>query len=208
LIILHHLAFSRSLRVLWLLEELGLDFELVSYERTMEFRAPPELARVHPLGKAPVIVDNGLVLAESATILRYIHDRHGHGSLTPPAGSNAHALHEEWLDYVESSAGLPIMMTMLGARMGGLSDGIKVFAESQTSKTLDYISAAIGEGPFLMGEQLTLADIQMSYMLVVAEMAGILAPYPAIAAYLDRLKRQPGFQRTVARGGPMAPPAA
>jgi glutathione S-transferase len=208
MITLHHLAFSRSIRILWLLEELGLDFDLVSYERTKEFRAPPELAQIHPLGKAPVIVDNDIVIAESATILRYIHDTYGHGSLTPAAGSKAHALHEEWLDYVESSAGLPIMMTLLGARMGGLSDGLHVFAQGQMSKTLDYIAGGIGNGPFLMGERLTLADIQMSYMLVVADMAGALTDYPVIAAYLDRLMKQPGFQRAVARGGPMAPPPA
>jgi glutathione S-transferase len=205
MIILHHLAYSRSLRVLWLLEELGLDFDLVSYERTEAFRAPPELAKVHPLGKSPIIVDGDLVLAESATILRYIHDRHGDRKFTPESGSKAHALHEEWLDYVESSAGLPIMMRLLGERTGGLSPGLQAFVEPQVAKTLDYINAGLGEGPFLMGEQLTLADMQLSYMLAIAQMAGALAGYPAVAAYLDRLKQQPAFQRAMARGGPMTP---
>jgi glutathione S-transferase len=205
MITLHHLAYSRGLRVLWLLEELGLPYDLVTYDRTKAFGAPPELARIHPLGKSPVIVDGYLVLAESATILRYIHDRHGAGRFTPPTGTPAHALHEEWLDYVESSAGLPVMVTLLGARTGGLSDGMTAFAEGQAKKTLDYIAGGIGDGPFLMGEQLTLADMQMSYMLAIADLAGMLAGYPQITAYLERLEQQPGFEKATARGGPMTP---
>lgn len=204
---LHHLAYSRSLRVLWLLEELGLDFELIRYDRTKDFRAPPELAKVHPLGKAPVIVDDDLVLAESSAILRYIDGKYGAGTHMPPAGTPARAVAEEWLDYVESSASLPIMIAMLGQRTGGLNERLQGFADSQVSATLAYIAGGIGEGPFLMGDQLTLADIQMSYILAVAEMAGVLADQPVIAAYLDRLKRQPAFQRAMARGGPMTPSA-
>jgi len=169
MITLHHLAFSRSLRVLWLLEELGLDYDLVSYARTEQFLAPPELAKIHPLGKSPVIVDGDLVLAESATILRYIHDRYGDGKFTPPKGTHSHTLHEEWLDYVESSAALPIMFTLLGQRTGGLNDGLTAFSNRSLAKTLDYIAAGIAKGPFVMGAQLTLADMQMSYLLAIAE---------------------------------------
>ena len=206
MITLHHLAFSRSLRILWLLEELGLEYELVSYDRTPEFRAPPELAKIHPLGKSPVIVDGDLVLAESATILRYIHDRHGNGRFTPPAGTPQHALHEEWLDYVESSAGTPIMLKLLGDRMGGLSEGMTAYAKPALAKTLDYVAAGVGEKPFLMGEQPMLADMQMGYLLAVAEMAGALTDYPALAAYLDRIRQDPGMVKAVAKGGPMTPP--
>lgn len=203
---LHHLAYSRSLRVLWLLEELGVDFDIVEYERTKEFGAPAELGQVHPLGKAPVIVDDDLVLAESSAILRYLHGKYGSGALMPPAGTNAHALATEWLDYVESSAGLPIMILLLGQRTGGLNEGLAAFAGEQVRATLAYIAAGIGDGPFLMGERLTLADIQMSFMLAVAEMAGLLGDQPVIATYLDRLKQQPAFERAIARGGPMTPP--
>jgi len=205
MITLHHLAFSRSLRVLWLLEELGLDYNLVSYARTEQFLAPPELGKIHPLGKSPVIVDGDLVLAESATILRYIHDQYGNGKFAPPLGTAAHAFHEEWLDYVESSAGLPIMITLLGQRTGGLNEGLTAFSTRSLSKTLDYIAAGIAKGPFVMGQQLTLADMQMSYLLAIAQSAGMLEPYPTITAYLERLKQQPGFQRALARGGPMVP---
>jgi glutathione S-transferase len=202
----HHLAFSRSLRVLWLLEELGVDYELVSYARTAEFKAPPELAKVHPLGKAPVIVDGDLTLAESSAILRYIDGKYGSGALMPAPGTNERAIAEGWLDYPESSAALPIMITLLGKRTGGLNEQMAAFADKQLATTLAYIAARIGAGPFLMGEQLTLADIQISYLLAVADMAGMLHDQPIIAAYLARLQQQPGFIRAVARGGPMVPP--
>lgn len=205
---LHHLSYSRSLRVLWLLEELGVDFNLVSYARTEEFRAPPELARIHPLGKAPVIVDGDLTLAESATILRYINEKYGAGRLMPVPDTNAHAIAESWLDYVESSAALPIMITLMGEKTGGLNEQLQAFAEKQLGTTFAYIAAEIGNRPFLTGEQLTLADIQISYLLVAAGQAGMLHDQPVIAAYLARLQQQPGYVRAVARGGPMAPPGA
>lgn len=205
MITVHHLAYSRSLRVLWLLEELGVPYELVSYERTKEFRAPPELARIHPLGKAPVIVDDGLVLAESATILRYLNDRHGNGTLTPPAGTSERTQHEEWLDYVESSAGTPILISLVGGRVGGMGEGMTGFIRPLVAKTLDYITSGIGDRPYLMGDRLTLADIQMSYMLAMARIGGLLDDRPALTAYLDRLEAAPGFQRAAGKGGPMMP---
>ena len=111
MITLHHLAFSRSTRVIWALEELGVPYALVAYQRTAAFRAPPELTRVHPLGKAPVLVEGDLRIAESGAILAYLNDRHGDGRLAPPVGSDARAVHDDWLHFVEGSAATPIMMT-------------------------------------------------------------------------------------------------
>ena len=203
---LHHLNYSRSIRVIWLLEELGIEYDLVKYERDANFRAPPELKAIHPLGKAPVLVDDDLTLAESAPILAYIDERYGERRFSPPIDSDAAAVHDEWLQYVESSAALPIMMTSLGKRMGGLPDGLAKFTGPEVTKTLDYIGAGVGDGPYLMGEQLMLADIQMCYILAIAESAGLLGDDPDVAAYLDRLRARPAFVAATEIGGPLMAP--
>jgi glutathione S-transferase len=207
MITLHHLKFSRSTRVLWLLEELGLQYELEAYERDENFRAPAKLSNVHPLGKAPVIVDDGLVLAESASILRFLEKKYGDGRLVPAPGTPERAEHDEWLDYVESSLALPAMLTILGARTGGLSPGLGGFIGPELAKALSYVSDRVGERHFLMGDRLTLADIQMSYMLATLRRSGQLADYPAVSAYLERLEATPGLAKAIEIGGPMTPPA-
>ena len=205
MIILHHLNFSRSSRVIWLLEELGLDYEIVRHERTEQFRAPDTLKAVHPLGKAPVIQDGSLTLAESATILDYINVRYGEGRLAPPAGSDAGWTHNEWLHYAESSAGLPIMTALLGAMTGGLPPGLDAFNMGELTKTLAYIDATVGEGPYLLGEPFTIADIQMSYLLTAVRMTGKLADFRGLQAYLARLEERPAFAKTLEIGGPLIP---
>jgi glutathione S-transferase len=205
MITLHHLNFSRSTRVLWLLEELGLDYQLKTYERDENFRAPPELKDVHPLGKSPVLVDDGIVLAESATILRYVEAKYGDGRLVPAPGSPDRAVHDEWLDFVESSAGLPVMMTLLGKKTGGLATGLAAFTQAELSKTLAFVADRVTDRHFLMGERLTLADIQMSYLLSALRNAGLLENYPAIGAYLSRLEATDGLRKAIAVGGPMTP---
>ncbi|WP_158915889.1 glutathione S-transferase family protein [Caulobacter sp. S45] len=208
MITLHHLNFSRSSRVLWLLEELGLKYNLVKYERNERFRAPPELAKVHPLGKAPVIQDGDLILAESAVILNYINAKYGEGRLAPAPGTREHDLHEEWLQYVESSAAFPIMLKLIGGMTGGLTEGLDRFTGPSISKTLDYVAAGVGQGPYLLGEIFSLADIQFSYLLEMAAHGGLLAKYPALTTYLEQLKSRPAFVRAVEIGGPMTPPKA
>lgn len=202
---LHHLNYSRSIRVLWLLEELGIEYDLVKYARDANFRAPAELKAIHPLGKAPVIVDGDLTLAESAAILTYIDRRYGDGRFSPPVDTDAAAIHDEWLQYVESSAAFPIMMTVIGGMMGGLPEGLGKFTGPEVQKTLDYIASGIGDGPYLMGEALTLADIQMCYLLGTAESAGLLADQPVVAAYFERLKARPAFIAATEIGGPLSP---
>jgi len=206
MITLHHLNFSRSTRVLWLLEELGIDYDLVRYQRTAGFRAPDTLKAVHPLGKAPVLQDDDLTLAESASILSYLATRYGDGDFLPPAGTAESAIHDEWLQYAESSAGLPIMMTLLGGMMGGLPDGLRGFSDGELKKTFDYIDARLAAGgPYLMGETFMIADIQLAYMIDVAESAGLLGGYPALGAYLETLKARPALAKAIEIGGPMHP---
>lgn len=203
----HHLNFSRSTRILWLLEELGLSYELVTYERDQNFRAPPALAAIHPLGKAPVLVDDDLVLAESGTILRYLEQKYGDGRLVPAPGTPDRAIHNEWFDYVESSAALPVMLTLLGAKTGGLSPGLAGFTAPELKKALRFISERVTDRTYLMGDRLTLADIQMSYLLAAVRNVGQLEAYPALAAYLERLEATAGLTKAIEVGGPMSPNA-
>ena len=206
MLVVHHLNSSRSTRVLWLLEELGVEYKLVRYQRDAHMRAPAALKDVHPLGKAPVIQDGDLMLAESAAILRYINDSYGEGRFAPPVGSTEAATHDEWLQYAESSAGLPIMVTLLGGLTGGLPDGLKGFIQPELAKTLDYISDGMTPGPFLMGEDFTLADIQMSYLLILAESTGLLGDHPRIIEYLRHVETRPAFAKAIEVGGPIPLP--
>ncbi len=206
MITLHHLNFSRSTRVLWLLEELGIDYDLVRYERTPGFRAPETLKEAHPLGKAPVLQDDDLTLAESATILAYLAERYGNGRFMPPAGTADAAIHDEWLQYAESSAGLPIMMTLLGGMLGGLPDHITRFTQPELVKAFDHIEARLAAGgPYLMGETFTIADIQLAYLIDVAESSGMLGEHPGLSLYLVMLKSRPALVRALEIGGPMHP---
>jgi len=205
MITVHHLAFSRSTRILWLLEELGLRYDLVKYPRDENFRAPPALQAIHPMGKAPVIQDGDLVLGESAVILDYINTRYGRGRFAPPAGSDAFYRHDEWLQYVESTAAQPIMVTRIGAIAGGLSEGMQKFFTPLLARTLNHMTRGI-KGPYIMGADLMLADMQMIYLLAVAESGGMLADQPDLVAYLGRLMDRPALKKAIEIGGPMMPP--
>jgi glutathione S-transferase len=202
---LHHLVTSRSSRVIWLLEALGTEYQLVTHLRGPDMRALPDLAEVHPLGKAPAIVDGDLVLVESATILRYIAERYGNGRFMPPAGTPARAVHDQWLDYVESSLMPPMMIKLIGMMTGGLSSGLDQFATGEYGKAMRYIETGIGDGPFLMGGMLTIADMQLAYCLALAEKSGMLQAHPGLAAYWQRLQAEPGYQRMIEVGGPLIP---
>lgn len=200
----HHLSYSRSTRVIWLLEEIGADYELVAYERDENWRAPAALQAVHPLGKAPVIEDDGLVIGESAVILAYLDRKYGGGRFTP-SDEAARLRHEEWLHYVEGTAAFPIMISAIGAR-AGLSEGMAAFVKSPLRRCFDMIETAVSPGPYLMGEALTLADIQFVYTLEMAAHAGLLQGRSGITRYLARLKERPALKRALEIGGPMAPP--
>lgn len=205
-ITVHHLSYSRSTRVVWLMEELGLAYHLVHHERDEKFKAPPSLAAVHPLGKAPVIEDGARVLAESSVILAYINQIYGQGRLAPPSDTSAYFAHEEWLQYAESTAAFPIMSMRIGALTGGLSPRMQAFIEPTLLRTLDHIAQAVRVHPYLLGDDLTLADIQMAYLIEVAHKTALLGRHPELASYLDRLKARPAFIRAELIGGPMMPP--
>jgi glutathione S-transferase len=197
----HHLNNSRSQRILWLMEELGLDYEIVPYQRDATTNlAPPELMEVHPLGKSPVVEDAPIKIAESGAIIEYVVDRHGGGKLQPDPKSNEHVAYNEWLHYAEGSAMLPLMINLYVMRLGEAAAPLMPRIESEITNHLGYISGALGERDYLMGE-FSGADLQVSFVMEVARAFGKLAAYPNLVAYLARLHARPAFKRSLEKGG-------
>src|ERR1700712_2382416 len=177
---LHHLNDSRSQRILWLLEELGLPYEMKRYQRDATTRlAPPELAKIHPLGKSPVIVDGEVRIAESAAIVDYIIRRYGKGAMMPAAGSADYEAYNEWLHYSEGSAMLPLMLNLYVGRLKEAGAPLHPRIDSEIANHLGYVEQALTGRVYFVGEDLTGADIQMSFVAEMARAFDRLGPYPA-----------------------------
>ena len=205
MIVVHHLTESRSQRILWLLEELGLDYEIKQYQRDAATRlAPPELKAVHPLGKSPVITDGDRTIHESGAIIDYIIRRHGNGRLQPAPDSPAYDEYQSWLHYAEGSAMLPLMLFMYVMRLGDAGAPLHPRIESEIANHLGYIDQSLSGRTFLLGEDLTGADIQMSFVPEVTKAFGKLPAYPNMAAWIERLHGRPAWQKALERGGPYA----
>jgi glutathione S-transferase len=199
----HHLNESRSQRILWLLEELGEPYELIHYTRNAQTRlAPPELKAVHPLGKSPVLEDGATKIAESGAIVEYLASMYGGGRLGRASGDPDWAAYIEWLHYAEGSAMLPLMLNLYVGRLGEGGAPLHPRIESEITNQLDYIVGALGDQPYLLGDSLTGADVQISFVMEVAKAFGKLSPYPALSAYLDRLHERPAWKAALAKGGP------
>jgi len=218
MITVHHLDNSRSQRVLWLLEELEQPYEIVHYKRDPEtMLAPPELRRVHPLGKSPVVVADGLVLAESGAILETLAERYGQGRLAPPAGSDEAVRYRYWLHYAEGSAMPPLLLKLVFDRIGRakmpffakpIAKAIAAKAEAgfvgpQLKTHLDFMEAELGRGEWFAGDAFTAADIQMSFPVEAAQArAGLDASRPRLMDWLRRIHDRPAYRRALERGGP------
>jgi glutathione S-transferase len=217
MIIVHHLTNSRSQRVLWLLEELGLEYEIKRYERDPDtLRAPPSLREVHPLGKSPVITDGALTLAESGAIIEYLVDRHAGARLAPTPGTPERVRYLYWLHYAEGSA-MPLLLLKLvfdrieRARMPFFvrpiaqsiaRRGKSSIVEPQIAQHLDFLEAELAKSPWFAGNEFSAADIQMSYPLeAAAARAGLDASRPKLASFLDRIHARPAYQRALERSG-------
>jgi glutathione S-transferase len=197
----HHLNNSRSQRIVWLMEELGVQYEIVPYQRDATTNlAPPELKAVHPLGKSPVITDGAITIAESGAIVEYVVARYGDGRFQPDPASDAHVAYNEWLHYSEGSAMLPLMMNLYVMRLGEAGAPLHPRINSEIDNNLSYIAGALGDKDYLLGE-FTGADLQMSFVMEVARAFGKLAAYPTLAAYIARLQARPAFQRSIEKGG-------
>lgn len=207
LIRLHHLDHSRSFRILWLLEELEVPYELVAYQRDPVTRlAPPALEAVHPLGKAPMLEDEGRILHESGAIVEHVIERHGGGRLAPGRGTSAYDDYRMWLHFAEGSAMLPIMIDLYARTRGAETPALRARVDAEIARHLDYLEAALVGRRFLVGDTLTGADIQMAYVAEVAERLPGAPERTASAAWLAGLRERPAFRRARDRGGPAAFP--
>ena len=201
MLIVHHLANSRSQRILWMLEELGAEYEVVRYEREPSLLAPASLRSVHPLGKSPVIVDNGLVVAESGAIVDYLSEQFG--SLRP-SGSAERRRASYWTHFAEGSAMPPLVLGLYISRLGDTGAPLRSRVRRQVNDMLNHVEAELGNGAYLAGGELSTADIMMSYPLDAASARNDMSGYPGIIAYLLRIHARPAYAAALERGGPYA----
>jgi glutathione S-transferase len=217
-IIVHHLNNSRSQRVLWLLEELGVAYEVKRYERDAKtMLAPQALLAIHPLGKSPVIVDGAVTVAESGAIVEYLIERYAGGRLIPPAGTPERLRYTYWLHYAEGSAMPPLLLKLvfdrvangpapwpisaIARRIAGTVQSS--FIGPQLKRHLDYMEAELAAHAWFAGEEFTAADVQMSFPLeAAASRAGLNASRPQLTAFLDRIHARGAYKRALERGGP------
>ena len=218
MIIVHHLNNSRSQRVLWLLEELGLPYEVKRYERDARtMLAPDALRAVHPLGKSPVISDGEVVMAESGAIIEYLAEKYGQGHLLPPPGTAERRRHTYWLHYAEGSLMPPLLMSLVFAKVRsapmpffakpiaqGIADQVMgSFVSPQINLHLDFLEGELGKTTWFGGEEFGAADIQMSFPIeAAAARGGLDASRPRLMAFLERIHGRPAYRRALEKGGP------
>jgi glutathione S-transferase len=201
MITVHHLNESRSQRVLWLLEELAVPYEIKHYARDTTTRlAPPELKAVHALGKSPVLQDGGTTIIESGAIVDYLIRTYGAGRLMPKVGSADYETYNQWLHYAEGSAMLPLLLKLYVGRLGEAGAPLNPRITSELDNHLGYINRALDSREWLVGDQLTGADVQVSFVAEAAR--GLRANYPHMDAWVRRFQARPAYRRALERGGP------
>ncbi len=208
MIIVHHLEDSRSQRVLWMLEELGLPYEIKRYERDRKtMLAPPELKRVHPLGKSPVIEDvddANRVIAETGAIVEYLVDK-ADGRLGAPANRKAALEYRYWLHYAEGSLMPPLLLKLVLGRIPLFGKAALKRIQPMIDVHLDFVEAHLATRPWFTGDAMTAADVMMSFPLEAARSrAGLDASRPATIAWLDKVHARPAFQEALRKGGSYA----
>jgi glutathione S-transferase len=198
----HHLNNSRSQRILWALEELGLEYELVPHQRDAQTQlAPPSLEAIHPLGKAPILADGDVTVIESGAILEYLARRHGGGRLAPAEGSPEWVPYIQLMHYAEGSAMLPVMMTLYLSRIGDAGAPLRPRVSSELARHVGYLDRLLDGREYFVGDDLTMADIQLSFVFQATRLLAGLDKYPHAARFLDRVTERPAYQRALERGG-------
>jgi glutathione S-transferase len=201
----HHLNNSRSQRVLWLLEELGLPYEIVHYQRDATTNlAPKSLEKIHPLGKSPVVRDGDTVLIESGAILEYLVRKHGKGRLAPAESSPDWPRYLQLMHYAEGSAMLPVMLRLYTGRFGEAAAPLAPRITSELDNHLGYLDSLLAGHDWFVGDDLTAADIQLSFVIQAAKLLYGLDRFPNLKRFLDRIHARPAYRRALERGGPYA----
>ncbi|MBY8038376.1 glutathione S-transferase [Vibrio fluvialis] len=196
MITLHHLNRSRSKRIIWLLEELEVEYQIVPYQRdSLTFLAPPELKAVHPLGKSPVIEIDGRVIAESGAITEYLIERFAPQRLAPARGSTDYIDYLQWLHFAESSGILPLLLKLFLAKDGVKTQFLEGYANSEAAKVLGYVNAQLEGKNYLVADKLSGADIMMSFIVEGVQTSGMLDHFPNIKAYMSGLSALPAYQK-------------
>jgi len=219
-IVVHHLNNSRSQRILWLLEELGREYDIKRYQRDpATMLAPPALREVHPLGKSPVITDGAITLAESGAIIEYLVERYGEGRLAPRPGTPERLRYIHWMHYAEGSAMPPLLLQLVFGRLDkgkmpffvrpvarAIKNRVKAsFIEPRINQNLDYMEGELARHPWFAGAEFTAADIQMSFPVeAAAARGGLNQSRPKLMAFLERIHARPAYRRAIERGGDYA----
>jgi glutathione S-transferase len=204
MITVHHLNESRSQRILWLLEELSLPYDVKRYERNAQTRlAPPELKAVHPLGKSPVVEIDGKVLGESGAIVEYLAEREAGGNLSVAPNDAARADYLYWLHFAEGSAMLPLLLKLYVGMLGEAGAPLmQMRIDPEIDNHLAHANAALGDSNYFVANRFTAADIEMSFVLDAANVRGGLARYPNLVRARAANQARPAYQRALERGGP------
>jgi glutathione S-transferase len=196
---IHHARLTRSVRVVWLLEELGVPYELATFEFTRENLSRPEYLALHPLGKVPVIQDDDVTLFESGAILEYLLEEHGGGRLAPPPGSRDRARYLQWFHFGEAS--LTTHVGTIVRHRFTLPEVERIPAAAEDGRVrlhqaLDVVDKVLAERPFILGDEFTAADIMVAYGVAISKIMRELPPeLGALSAYLSRMKKRPAYER-------------
>jgi glutathione S-transferase len=205
MLLVHHLNNSRSQRILWALEELGLPYDIVFHQRDPQTNlAPDSLKKIHPLGKSPVLQDGDVTVIESGAILEYLVRRHGKGRLAPAESSPAWPRYLQLLHYAEGSAMLPVMLKLYASRLGEAGAPLAPRITSEIENHFGYLDAELGGGDFFVGKELTAADVNLTFAIQAARLLHGLDKFPNLARFLERMQARPAYKRALERGGPYA----
>ncbi|MGB2078269.1 MAG: glutathione S-transferase family protein [Vibrio sp.] len=196
MITLHHLNQSRSKRIIWLLEALDQPYQIKAYQRdAVTHLAPAELKQIHPLGKSPVIEDDGLVIAESGAIVEYLVEKYAADSLAPAKGTPEYAAYLQWLHFAESSGILPLLLNYFLKREPAKTEFLEGYSLMEAHKILAYLNQHLTDNTWLIGDEFSAADILNSFVIEIAASLELLTEYPALQSYLKALMANPQAQK-------------